>query len=131
VVVNALDITQSFVGSLLSDNTGKVEHADSRMIMSYGQAIGLYGSPQIDKLLILEHASGATSMANGSVSVVSGVTGAKIAALGTLPNVAYDSIVADNFRYGVFSLCITPSLCDGFFHTDTAGSLVRVTNIVQ
>jgi hypothetical protein len=132
VLVNTTDAASSTVGSLLSDNTGNVAYADARPVAIYGSAISLYGSPQIEKVLILEYASGAATMAKASISLLNNTTGVKTAIIGTLPDVAYDTIMADNFRYGVLGFCKGSAFtCDAFFHADTAGSLVRVTNLVQ
>lgn len=131
-LINVTNQSQSTFGSILSNNSDHIEHKNTGLISLYGAAISLYDTLSIDKYVVVKYADDRLSMAKGSISMVSGLTGQRLNTLGSLPDVDYDLIDADTFRFGATSLCKTSTMkCDAFYYNDQSNSLIRVTNLVQ
>lgn len=121
-------------GSLLSDNTGTVDFADTWPIGVYGQALGLYDSSTIDSYIVAEFANNKTNYAKANIHLVGGATGQKTALLGTMPDVNYADAQTDSFRYGAIEFCsgfeVSGSICDAYYYSNASGSLTRLTTNV-
>jgi len=131
-LINVTNQSQSTFGSILSNNTDNVEHKNTGLISLYGAAISLYDTLSIDKYVVVKYADDRLSMAKGSVSMISGSTGQRLNTLGSLPDVDYDLVDADTFRFGATGLCKTSAMkCDAFYYNDQSNSLKRVTNLIQ
>lgn len=131
-LISIPDQSQSTFGSILSNNTGQIEHKNAGLISLYDAAISLYDTLDIDKYAIVEYADDRLTMAKGTISMISGTTGQRLNNLGNLPDVGYDFVNADTFRFGATGLCKTTSAkCDAYYFNDQSNSLVRITNLVQ
>jgi hypothetical protein len=122
-----LDAWRSSFGSILTDNTGIVEFPNSYSVTAKRDAINLYQPGEISKYVLFEYTSDTGSAAKGKLNLIDGASGEKTSVLGTAPDIDYDDILGDSLQYGAISFCAS-SVCDGFSHTDTADSLVKVTN---
>jgi len=130
--LNFLDLSQSIFGSILSNNSGSLEFKGSIFVLGVSSSLSLYSDAGLDKLLVLEYAAGSLTFAKANLSLVSASTGQKVAQLGSLPDIAYDSFDAESYRFGALGFCrgITEK-CDAFFHTNNSNSLVRLTQFAQ
>jgi hypothetical protein len=132
VLVNPLSVHQSMLGSIVSNNTGVMEFGSAIPVGAFGSALSLYDSSQINYYIIGEYANDRSTLAKATLSLIDGVTGQKTSILGNLPDIGFNNFRSDSFRSGVLGFCVSTALtCDGFYHTEAASSLVRVTNFLQ
>jgi hypothetical protein len=130
--ININQGSQSIFGSIATNNSNIFDIGSAGIVAVVESTIGLNTDADVDNFMILDYADGQATMASGELKLVNPSNGKPSATLGTLPDVGYNSSYFNNARYGVITLCKqSTQMCDAYFHTNEANSMVRLTSHVD